>query len=111
VGSVTVRTGGDGVLDVVLHGEIDYTNADPVARSAREAVVRARPATVRVDMAEVSFLDSSGIRALILVMKAAQEVGAEFRVGAVTHRVFDQLRMTGLVDLFPVAEPPTAAGG
>jgi hypothetical protein len=35
-------------------------------------------------------------------MKAAREAGAEYRVFAPQPRVLDQLRMTGLTDLFPV---------
>ena len=58
---VSLITRPDGVLDVVLRGEIDYTNAGPVTDAVRTAVERDHPAAVQVDLTEVTFLDSSGI--------------------------------------------------
>ena len=43
---VTLHPRPDGVLHVVLHGEIDYTNAAPVAEALCGAVERDRPAAV-----------------------------------------------------------------
>jgi len=102
----------DGVLDVILRGEIDYTNAGPVTEAVRTAVERDRPTAVHVDLTEVTFLDSSGIGVLISAMKAASAFGAGYRVDGANPKVLDQLRITGLIDLFPV-EPrrSPAAGG
>jgi anti-sigma B factor antagonist len=99
---VSLHTRSDGVLDVVLRGEIDYTNAGPVTAALREAVERDRPATVRVDLTEVTFLDSSGIGVLISGMKAAQAAAAGYRVEGPNAKVLDQLRVTGLIELFAV---------
>jgi anti-sigma B factor antagonist len=109
---VSVNSREDGVLDVVLHGEIDYTNAAPVTETVTRAVDRVRPAEVRVDLREVTFLDSSGIGVLITAMKAARDVPADFRVAGPNPKVLDQLRITGLADLFPVdlPGPPATAG-
>lgn len=117
---VSVSAGAAGTLDVVLRGEIDYTNASEVAETVRGAVHSALPSTVRVNLADVTFLDSSGIAVLVTAMKAARETRAEYRVWAPQPRVLDQLRMTGLIDLFPVdgvpaggaaVDGPAAAGG
>lgn len=99
---VSTSAGTDGVLDVVLHGEIDYTNAAEVTRQVRDAVERTKPAGVRVDMAAVTFLDSSGIGMLVSGMQLARALGADFRVTGPRPRVFDQLQLTGLVEMFPV---------
>jgi anti-anti-sigma factor len=106
--SVTPRP--DGVLHVTLRGDIDYTNASGVTDVIRHAVDVERPTAVRVDMGGVDFLDSSGIAVLVKAMKAAREIGAEYRVWAPRPRVLDQLRMTGLTDLFAVdgAASPSA---
>ena len=76
------------------------------------AVDRVRPSAVRVDLHEVTFLDSSGIGVLITAMKAARAVTAEFRVAGPNPKVMDQLRITGLAELFPVdlPGPPATAG-
>jgi stage II sporulation protein AA (anti-sigma F factor antagonist) len=109
---VSIDTRHDGVLDVVLRGEIDYTNAAAVTQTVTKAVDQVRPTAVRVDLTEVTFLDSSGIGVLITGMKAAREIAADYRVRGPNPKVLDQLRITGLAELFPVepAEPPAVAG-
>jgi anti-sigma B factor antagonist len=108
--SITPRPGG--VLDVTLRGDIDYTNAAGVAEVIRDAVRQERPKVIRVNMAGVDFLDSSGIAVLVKAMKSARETGADYLVEGPNARVFDQLRMTGLTDLFPVeAAQPSALPG
>jgi anti-sigma B factor antagonist len=99
---VSVTRPSDGVLLVTLAGDVDYTNAAAVADVIRAAVRMERPHALRIDMAGVDFLDSSGIAVLVKAMKAAREAGAEYRVYAPQPRVLDQLRMTGLADVFPV---------
>jgi anti-sigma B factor antagonist len=110
ISPISVSTGSDGTLDVTLRGEIDYTNAGAVAEAVRTAVVQARPAAVRIDMTGVTFLDSSGIAVLVKGMKAAREAGADYRVAAPRPKVYDQMQMTGLTDLFPVEAPVSGAG-
>jgi anti-sigma B factor antagonist len=108
---VSIDTRDGGVLDVILRGEIDYTNAAPVTETLSEAVDRVRPTEVCVDLTEVTFLDSSGIGVLITGMKAAREISAGYRVRGPNAKVLDQLRITGLAELFHVeAAPPAAAG-
>jgi anti-sigma B factor antagonist len=99
---VSVNAGDDGTLDVRLRGEIDYTNAGRVNEVVRAAVLDQGPAVVRIDLTEVTFLDSSGIGVLVNGMKVAQGAQAEFRVRGPNAKVLDQLRITGLIDLFPV---------
>jgi anti-sigma B factor antagonist len=101
---VSVTTGDDGGLDLLLRGELDYTNAARITEVIRAAVERSGAGVVRADLTEVTFLDSSGIGVLVNAMKAAQALGADFRVRGPNPKVFDQLRITGLIDLFPVEE-------
>jgi len=97
---VSVGTVTDGTLPVVLRGEIDFTNAARVREAVSSAVAGRRPSAVRIDMAEVAFLDSSGVGVLVDAMKAAWEVKAAFRVDRPSPRVFDQLRIAGLLEAF-----------
>src|SRR5689334_20222844 len=90
------------VLEVLLRGEIDYTNSWPVTEAVRQAIERDRPAAVHVDLREVTFLDSSGIGVLISAMKAARAAGADYRVLAPNPKVLSQLEITGLTELFNV---------
>ncbi|MGI5272119.1 STAS domain-containing protein [Nonomuraea sp. CA-218870] len=100
---VTVGTVTDGTLPVVLRGDIDFTNAARVRETISSAVAARRPPGVRIEMGEVTFLDSSGVGVLVDAMKAAWDVEAGFKVVNPTPRVFDQLRIAGLLDAFGLA--------
>jgi anti-sigma B factor antagonist len=100
---VSVGMASDGTLEIVLRGDIDFTNAAWVRKTVSAAVTDQRPSAVRVEMGEVAFLDSSGIGVLVDAMKAAGEVDATFRVEHPTHRVYDQLRIAGLLTAFGLA--------
>lgn len=97
---VSVGTMTDGTLPVVLRGEVEFTNAARIRETISAAIAGQRPSAVRIDMSEVAFLDSSGVGVLVDAMKAAWEVGATFRVVAPTPRVYDQLRIAGLLNAF-----------
>jgi anti-sigma B factor antagonist len=99
---VSVSTADDGALAVTLRGELDYTNAARVTEVIRAAIAGSAPKLVLADLTEVTFLDSSGIGVLVNAMKAAHAASADFRVRGPNAKVLDQLRITGLVDLFPV---------
>jgi anti-sigma B factor antagonist len=99
---VSVNAADHGVLDVMLRGEIDYTNAASVNQVIRLAVAQRQPSLVRIDLTEVTFLDSSGIGVLVHGMKEARSADAQFLVRGASPKVLDQLRITGLVELFPV---------
>lgn len=97
---VSVGTMTDGTLPVVLRGEVEFTNAARLRETISTAIAGQRPSAVRVDMSEVAFLDSSGVGVLVDAMKAAWEIGATFQVVAPTPRVYDQLRIAGLLNSF-----------
>ena len=102
--NVSVVAQPDGGLDVVLRGEIDFTNAAEAIQLIRSEIARQRPTRVRVEMGEVTFLDSSGIAVLVNGMRAAEAVGASYRVEHPNQKVLDQLRITGLLEPFGIEE-------
>ncbi|MEV6596794.1 STAS domain-containing protein [Actinoplanes sp. NPDC051346] len=105
---VSIGAGSDAVVDVVLRGVVDFSNAGPAAVTVKAAIAERRPAVVRVDLSAVTFLDSSGLGLLVQAMKAADAVGAAFRVEHAGEKVFDTLRMTGLLEAFGMVQPPAA---
>jgi anti-sigma B factor antagonist len=102
---VDVSAGENGTLNIALFGEIDFSNSAEVVGTVHAEVAQARPATVRMEMAGVTFLDSSGIGVLVSAYRAASEVGAGYRVVGSSRMVYEQLRLTGLVELFGI-DPP-----
>lgn len=61
------------VLVVALCGEIDMATAPVMLTTATTALAQIDVASLRMDMSQVSFLDSSGLSALVQVHKAARE--------------------------------------
>lgn len=106
--TVTFDIGAGGVLGVVLRGEVDFTNAALVLEAFRAAMTGLRPALIRVDMSDVTFLDSSGIGVLVRMMRTAGELGAAYRVQRTEPKVYDQLQAAGLLEAFGIAQAPTA---
>lgn len=64
----------DSCTRLVLTGEIDVSVAAELATSA-EQVVAAAPAAVVVDLSAATFMDSSGVGALVSLSNAAAEAG------------------------------------
>lgn len=102
--SVSSEAGG---IVVALEGEMDLANADALSR-ALTAVLEARPSKVTVDLAKLSFLDSSGVRCLVIALQAASAVGSEFVVRRPSGAVLRVLAITG-TDALLLAQP--SAGG
>ncbi|MCM4078875.1 STAS domain-containing protein [Paractinoplanes hotanensis] len=100
-----------GTLCLTLSGDIDFVNSAPISQAIQEAVVQGRPALVRVDVAEVSFLDSSGLGVLVAALRAATECGAVFRVERPNANVYGQFEIAGLVERFGLADSDGGRSG
>jgi anti-sigma B factor antagonist len=96
---------------VSVRGEIDFANCDELAAAVRDAVTEWSPRVVHVDLQGATFVDSTGLGALIEGYQATTEAGARFSVinpSFAFHRV---LEVTGLSDFFgltPSSIPDTA---
>ena len=96
---------GDGTATVTVRGEIDFSNADEVAQAIRDAVAEWAPAVVRVDLKEATFIDSTGLGALIEGYRVATEVECRFLVTNPTVGFRRVLTVTGLCELFGLGQP------
>lgn len=96
----TRRMSRDGTATIEVQGEVDFTNADEVAGGIRAAVTQWSPATVRVDLRTATFIDSTGLGALLSGYRAAAERGVRFVVVNPSIAVRRVLTVTGLSGLF-----------
>ena len=71
----SVHRAGDEVT-VALTGEVDISNEAALSRALAE-VVGMKPERIVIDLAGVSYLDSSGVRCLLNVSKHAAAAGAQ----------------------------------
>lgn len=81
----------------VLHcsGRFNMVSAPRLKASVDEAVGSGR-ARIVVDLAGVSFIDSSGLGALVGGLKAARQAGGDLRIAAAGQQVVAVLDLTNL---------------
>jgi anti-sigma B factor antagonist len=102
--SVVVRQEKDGVV-VSLRGELDLASAPLLQGEIDSAAVAAAPIVV-LDLRELSFIDSTGLRVLLTGHKRSQELGQEFAVTRGSEQVQRLLSITGADEHLRVLASP-----
>ncbi|GGQ81593.1 hypothetical protein GCM10010250_61390 [Streptomyces althioticus] len=97
----TVRYTGKHTAVIVVSGDVDLHTAPLLRVEALTAMTRGARHLV-LDMAEVDFVDSTGLSTLIVVLHATQEPGGSLRVARVPERLVRMVTMTGIAELLPV---------
>ena len=94
----------DGAARLSLIGELDIAVADWVEERLRALRDDGRP--VRLDLSQLDFIDSSGVRALVLGLKHSREVGHQLEVDhAVSATVRRMIEIMGIApQLWPSAD-------
>ena len=90
--------GSDGVV-VTLRGELDLATSPDLQRELLAVLDRGASA-LTLDLAELEFLDSSGLGALYRTRQTAAELGIPFRLIAVPQHVVRVLEVTAMIPLF-----------
>lgn len=101
VGASFTTTTQNGMVVVAVRGDLDVASADSF-QAALAAALEAGDVRVVVDLAELAFIDSSGLGALIRALKRARERGGGVRVENVSPTVRRVFEITGLVEVFDV---------
>jgi anti-anti-sigma factor len=83
---------------VAVCGEIDLVLRARLVNSIRAAAALPGVKTVVVDFTHTSFMDASGIGALVIGRQAARTVGVGYRVIGVAGQVRQVLEMANMVD-------------
>ena len=105
--SATTRATGSGPV-VTVRGEVDVATA-PRLRAEIGALTLGRGQLLVVDLAGVTFCDSSGISALITARNVAEEAEAGVALAAVPARLSRTIALIGLGDFFPTYPSAEAA--
>ena len=95
--SLTVDNDAGGVI--VVHGDIDVAGG-PIL----EAAIRSRESQgpVVIDLGDVYFIDSSGLRSLLGASRRAREVGGTVVLRNVGAEVLRLLQITGTTEHFAI---------
>ena len=86
-----------GICVVRVSGEIDIATA-PRLEAVIDEVVDLRPSSVLVELDDVSFLDSSGIRTLVVAKRRLAEIDASFVIDGMSETVKHVLEIAGMLD-------------
>ncbi len=106
VHAISERPAPAGVVLLALHGEFDLASA-PAARERLDLARAQRPRGVVLDMAEVTFADSSALRELLLADAALRGDGARLVIAAAppgVERLLTITRARDLLELAPTVE-------
>jgi anti-sigma B factor antagonist len=95
---------------VTLHvsGEIDLHTA-PSLREAALAALRQHGTNLRVDLSDVTFMDSTGIEVLLATRRRAQLEGGSLTLCRLTPAVRRIIEVTGLDRLFTIVPDESGA--
>jgi len=88
-----------------LKGEIDMSAAEALMVRTTE-LAAAHEGDVVLDLAEVTFIDSAGMRALLIVRENLTVQGRALRLANVTPEVKRLLDLVGLTGVLSGDEPP-----
>ncbi|MBX7057738.1 MAG: STAS domain-containing protein [Leptospirales bacterium] len=86
---------------VRLRGELDLYNAGRL-REILGAEIEHGASTLVVDLSGISYVDSSGIGALIFARTAMEKAGGKFCLAALQAAVLSVFRMTRLLNFFAI---------
>jgi anti-sigma B factor antagonist len=100
-GTSSVRDAG--TLTVALHGEVDVLTVDKVRVALTEAIGK-RPDSIVVELAGLSFIDSTGLGALVFGFQRARDKGIAFRLAHPSAAVRQILVVSGLLEIVPMTE-------
>ena len=99
------------VAVIVATGELDLSGASLLDAEIERLAAEPDLGTVVLDMRGLEFMDSSGLRLVVLADMRAREAGRRFvlvRGSETVHRVFEIARMSERLDF--VSEPAEAGG-
>jgi anti-anti-sigma factor len=106
-----ISSRGDGDRRIItLRGEIDARAAEQLVAEVDRFLATPDPTGLVLDMGDISFVDSAGLRALISVEAEARAAQVALSVVAPPRDVVEVMRMTGLGERLTLGPRPAADG-
>ncbi|MET8213185.1 STAS domain-containing protein [Streptomyces sp. NPDC005373] len=100
-----VKATGPGSCRVTVAGDLDLYSVPTVRDTLRDAL--SDHGRVVVDCSRLSFIDCTGLSALLAAARAAKAKGAELRLCAVSHALARLLRLSHTAGAFTIEPDPT----
>lgn len=93
-----------GHVVVRLHGDLDRATTIELQRSLA-SVLAQRPKRVTVDLAQLEFIDSTGVGALVGSLRRAEEQSCTFALRFPSRPVMKVLHLTGIDQIVHIERP------
>jgi len=103
-----VADAGNGVLNVLLIGRLDTPGVDRIETQLTAQLVP-RGARAMIDLSQVTFMGSGGIRMFITIARALGRKGGKLVLYSAQPLVAEVLQTTSLNDIVPVRSDASAA--
>jgi anti-anti-sigma factor len=101
--TVAIARRGPGGAGIDVRGELDRATCEELLAAFRQVVAEAGTVELTLDLRGVSFIDSAGTRAVILIERLAREHGVELRVTPPPNEVTALLRTAGVIERFELS--------
>jgi anti-sigma B factor antagonist len=96
-----------------LEGDIDL-HVSPVVTESLNAMIKKKPGRIVIDLSRVTYIDSSGVAALILAMQEVEAYGGKFFLSGLQETlrlIFETSRLERVFRIFPDVDAALAARG
>jgi anti-sigma B factor antagonist len=95
---------------VTVSGRVD-SNTAPAFEEALKNVIEGGQHNVILELTEVEFMSSAGLRGMVSSLKACKSGGGNLVIAAPSNRVVEVMQLAGLTSLFGVFDDVTSAVG
>jgi anti-sigma B factor antagonist len=99
----------DGVTIVDLSGRITLGEGSAVLRDTVRELIRKGQKKILLNLAEVSYIDSSGIGELVSAYTSLRNQAGDLKLLNLTKKVHDLLQITKLYTVFDIKDDEAAA--
>jgi anti-sigma B factor antagonist len=82
-------------------GRVDSATAPELESKLRE-LVEADKNQIVLDLKDVEYMSSAGLRAMVSTLKAVKRVNGDLRISSPSPRVEEVLRLAGLTSIFSI---------
>jgi len=93
----------DDTAQITVEGDLDMASA-PDLSAAVDAALHAMPRRLAIDLSELQFVDSSGLRLLIAIARRAAELGVELSLVPPHEPAFSVFRVSGADERLPFVD-------
>ncbi|RMH24606.1 MAG: anti-sigma factor antagonist [Planctomycetota bacterium] len=105
---VEVHSPRTGIMVVAPKSDVDLSRSPELRQALREASDR-RPDRLIVDLAEVGYMDSSGLATLVEAMRTAKSTGAPLILASMNQKVRAIFEIARLDQFFTIVDSVDAA--